>query len=120
MEYKKSIGGIVSRLPFGYTKHNDIATVNNDQAYTIRAIFRMLNRGFSYDEVARYLQTGDVPPTNGRKWSKSSVYEIAHNPRYAGYEVRGGIYIQSSMPAIVEKELFEYINGPISAKMIHR
>jgi len=42
------------------------------------------------------------------------------NPKYAGYDVRGGIFIQSNIPAIVERELYENINGPIGDRIKHR
>ena len=120
MDFKKAMGGIVSRLPFGYTKHKDSSVIDEEQAYTIRAIFRMFDRGFSVDDIAKFLDKGEVPTGNGQRWSRSTIYYILKNPAYAGYTNRGGVYIQSNTPAIIEKELFERINGPIALKIERR
>ena len=120
MEYKRSMGGIVSRLPFGYNKHNETAVVDQDQAYTIRAIFKMAIRGFSLEEIARHLDNGEIPPTNGKRWSRSTVSTILHNPVYAGYRRVGAVLVQNNAPAIVEKEIYEQFNGPISSKILRR
>ena len=117
MEFKKAAGGIVSRLPFGYSKNKNEAVVNDEEAYTIRAIYRMVDRGFSVDDIVKYLDKGEVPTSNGQRWHRSTVYRILKNPTYAGYEVHGGIYIQTNRPAIIDKELFERINGPIASKI---
>ena len=117
MEFKKAAGGIVSRLPFGYSKRKNEPVVNTEEAYTIRAIYRMVERGFSVDDIVKYLDKGEVPTSNGPRWRRSTVYNILKNPIYAGYINRGGVYIQSNMPAIIEKELFESINGPIATKI---
>ncbi len=117
MEFKRAAGGIVSRLPFGYTKRKNAPVVDEEEAYTIRAIYRMADRGFSVDDIAKYLDRGEVPTSNGQRWHRSTVYNILRNPIYAGYEVHGGVYIQSNRPAIIDKELFESFNGPIATKI---
>jgi hypothetical protein len=111
------MGGIVSRLPFGYTKKQNTAVTNDEQAFVVRAIYRMVDRGFSVDDIVKYLDKGEVPTSNGQRWRRSTVYNILKNPIYAGYINRGGVYIQANMPAIIEKELFESINGPIATKI---
>jgi len=120
MDFKKAMGGIVSRLPFGYRKNQGTAVVDADQAYTIRAIFTMVSNGFSIEDVARHLNDGQVPSSNGKRWCRSTIYNIVKNPVYAGYLLRGGVYIQGSKPAIVSKELFESLNGPIYDKIERR
>ena len=117
MDFKKAMGGIVSRLPFGYTKKQNTAVTSDEQAFVVRAIYRMVDRGFSVDDIVKYLDKGEVPTSNGQRWRRSTVYNILKNPIYAGYINRGGVYIQSNMPAIIEKELFESINGPIATKI---
>ena len=120
MDIKKAMGGIVSRLPFGYSKRKDSSAVNEEQAYTIRAIYRMYDRGFSVDDIVKYLDKGEVPTTSGQRWSRSTIWYILKNPIYAGYTNVGGVYIQANVPAIIEKELFERINGPIATKIERR
>lgn len=117
MEFKKAAGGIVSRLPFGYSKRKNEPVVNMEEAYTIRAIYRMVERGFSVDDIAKYLDKAEVPTSNGKRWARSTIYGILKNPSYAGYENHGGVYIQSNRPAIIDKELYERINGPIATKI---
>jgi DNA invertase Pin-like site-specific DNA recombinase len=120
MDIKRAMGGIVSRLPFGYKIENGQATVDPDESYTVRAIFKMKDRGFSDSDIASYLDRANVPTSNGKRWSRSTIYNICVNPKYAGYDVRGGIFIQSNIPAIVERELYENINGPIGDRIRHR
>ena len=120
MDIKRAMGGIISRLPFGYTIKNGQATIEPDQAYTIRAIFRMKKQGFSDTDIATYLDRASVPTSNGMRWSRSSIVNILKNPKYAGYDVRGGILIQSNTPAIVDREIFEALNGPLNDKILRR
>ena len=120
MDFKKAMGGIVSRLPFGYKKNHGTAVVDIDQAYTIRAIFTMVSNGFSIEDVATYLNNGQIPSSNGKRWCRSTIYNIIKNPIYAGYYNRGEVYIQGSRPAIISKELYESLNGPISDKIEHK
>ena len=120
MDIKRAMGGIISRLPFGYTIKNGQATIEPDQAYTIRAIFKMKKQGFSDTDIASYLDRASVPTSNGKRWSKSTIYNIWKNPKYAGYDIRGGILIQSNTPAIVEREIFEDLNGPLNDKIMRR
>lgn len=117
MDMKKMLGGIVSRLPFGYKNNHGVREIDPEKAYTIRAIFSMCDKGFSLDEITQYLNRGGIPSGNGKGWCRSTIYGIVKNPIYAGYVCRGGVYIQSGWPSLIDRETYERINGPIAGKV---
>ena len=115
MERKaKFVYGLLgSAHPYGYTIKHGKLDVNNDEKYTVRAIYNMAIDGFSMENIADYLNNGRVPSKTGGKWGKSSIYYILHNPLYAGYVKWDGYVKLGEHNAIIERETFEKLNGPI-------
>ena len=115
MERKARMGtGLLgSGLPFGYTRKYGKLSVDENEVYTVRAIYSLYIQGNSMDKIANELNNAGVPSKNGGKWYKSTIYGILHNPLYAGYVKWDGIMRPGDHSAIIELETYEKVNGRI-------
>lgn len=107
MDKKARMGGIVSRLPFGYKNKNGEKIVDNDEKYIVRAIFNMYVEGHSMDNIADYLNSAGFTTGSGGIWYKSSIHRILTNTNYIGIDRHGRICGE----AIVDREVFDRANG---------
>lgn len=85
-------GAYVAPLaPFGYTKvkQGKIATLEpNDDADTVRLIFhKYTQEGESIRGIARYLNSQQIPSSEGGLWVAPTVRQILSNPHYTGVVV---------------------------------
>lgn len=75
--------------PFGYDKaliDDEPSLKPNDDADAVRLIFDLyVNKGMTYLQIARYLDSIGVKPMRGEIWEKSSVRNMLKNVHYAGY-----------------------------------
>ena len=62
----------------------------------------------------RYTDAGHIPAKKGGKWNRQEIEKILHNPIYAGYVKWDNIIRQGEHSAIIDKDLYESINGPIN------
>ncbi|MDD7424466.1 MAG: recombinase family protein [Candidatus Methanomethylophilaceae archaeon] len=107
MDKKRSMGGVISRLPLGYKNRNGKKEVDNDEKYIVRAIFTMYNNGHSMDNIANYLNAAGFRTKSGGIWYRSSIHHILHNPVYTGVDRRGRICGE----AIIDRDMFDRVNG---------
>jgi len=116
MEQKAKFGkGLLgSAHPYGYEYKQGKLAVIDDEKYAVRAIFNMCSEGYSFEKVSNYLNDALIPAKKGGKWTRQSVGNIVHNPVYIGYVKWDNNIKQGEHTAIIDKELFESINGPIS------
>ena len=103
----------ISGLPFGYTRKRGKLSIDENEVYTVRAIYSLYIQGNSMDKIANDLNNAGVPSKNGGKWYKSTIYGILHNPLYAGYVRWDGILRPGDHGAIIELETYEKVNGRI-------
>ena len=87
--------------------------VVKDEAYTVRAIYNLYRRGSTMEDIAEFLNDGQIPAKKGGKWNKQSIGNILHNPIYAGYMDWDGIVRKGEQEAIIPVNVFESINGPL-------
>lgn len=115
MERKAKFGAglLGSGHPYGYDNKYGRLSVNEEEQYTVRAIFNMYINGTSMDRIAESLNKGGVPAKRGGIWYKSTVYGILHNPLYAGYVKWDGHIRPGDHSAIIELDTFEKVNGPL-------
>ena len=106
-------GYMGSGHPFGYVYNNGTLTVVEYEAQTVRNVFDMRLKGMSLQNIADTLNNSFISTKKGCKWNKQTVYNILRNPVYIGYTKWDGIVRQKEHEAIVEKETFEAINGPM-------
>ena len=89
-------GGVIGTLPFGIIRPKD---VNNDSGLVkdlaaqeiYDEIFRLLEGGAGYSEVADWLNKRNIPTSKharSRKWTCALVSGLIHNPILAGKRIR--------------------------------
>lgn len=89
-------GGVLQTFPFGYIvpqgATTDAEVFKNPEAEPVmEQIFRMLEEGASYQEVADWLNSHGVKPgrwMRREKWDGRAVARLVHNPVLKGYRRR--------------------------------
>lgn len=116
MEFKARTGGghLGSAHPYGYEYRDGRLDVLEDEASNVRTMFMMRLRGSTTDDIAGFLNDSGVPSKKGGRWSRQSVSYILRNPLYAGFSDWNGIVKKGDQPAIVDREVFERLNGPVT------
>ena len=85
---------IGNTAPFGFNKiWDDIGPTleHNEDSDAIRLIFDLyVNKGMTYLQIARHLDSIGVKPMKGEIWEKSTIRVMLKNKHYAGWVVFGG------------------------------
>lgn len=71
-------------IALGYQSVDKDLVIHNEDAETIRAIFRMKRNRKGLREIARHLNTTQTPTARGGKWYAGTVKYILENPLYKG------------------------------------
>ncbi len=74
-------------------------------------MFEMLATGYTYADIARYLNERGIPTSTGGKWNKSSFHRIFSNRKYLGIYTFQGTEIKGGMPRIIDDGLFEDVQA---------
>ncbi len=107
-------GPMGSPDPYGYTHSGGKLVVIESEARVVRRIFDLYCEGRSMENIASVLTNANVPTKKGGSWSRQTVCNILRNPVYAGYLRWDGIVRPGTQAAIVPRELFESVNGPVA------
>ena len=100
--------------PYGYEIKSGGLQIVQDEMYVVRAIYNMYDaKKLSLQKISDYLNDAMIPAKKGGKWNKQEIHKILHNPLYAGYISWGNVLKQGEHSAIIDRELFESINGTI-------
>jgi len=96
--------------------------IDETKAPIVREIFKRYANGEGYAEIVEYLNKNQIPAPKKDKWTRSTIYEILRNEKYAGIYVYNKGYknnyhanrddvikIEGVIPAIVDKETFEKV-----------
>jgi DNA invertase Pin-like site-specific DNA recombinase len=123
----------------GYDKGDEDGTlkINEDEAVTVRRIYKLFLEGYSYHRIAKTLTNKGVPTPSGKeKWNGGSVQSILTNVKYKGDALlqkrftvnfltkkqklnEGEIpqyYVENSHPAIIEPAVFELVQQEIERR----
>ena len=84
-------------VPFGYQIKNHEIVVNEEQADTIRRIFRNYLAGQSMDKIVSLLNQEDSSGEK-RKWNISAISYILTNERYTGDSLWQKTYATDTLP----------------------
>ena len=106
-------GPMGSGHPYGYVYCKGNLEVIEDEAYTVSAIYRLYNEGYSMEDIANSLNRSKIPAKKGGQWNRQSICNILHNPIYLGYIEWDGIIRKGGHCAIIERESYEAVNGPL-------
>lgn len=102
------------RKPYGYNAdHKEgVLTVIEEEAKIVRSVFNDYLKGHSAQRICKKLNTIGTP---GRDyWNEKAILYILENPLYVGTlrwrkETEHYFEIPNSVPAIIEKELFDNV-----------
>ena len=74
------------RTMLGYKMGEDgVPEIIEDEAKTVRIIFKMYAEGYSSSDIARYLKENAYKRKNGEtNWTRNHVYQILQNEKYSG------------------------------------
>lgn len=91
------------------------------EAEIVRKAFEMYAKSHSLNDIIRFLNE-NATPRKGKKWSKASVYDMLHNPKYAGIYIYAKgtktshriqrddmVIIEGAIEPIIPRELFEAV-----------
>ncbi len=105
-------GPMGSGHPYGYVYSKGNLEVVEDEAYTVKAIYRLYGEGSTMEEIAESLNKAKIPAKKGGSWNRQSICNILHNPIYLGYIEWDGIVRESDHAAIIGLDEYEAVNGP--------
>lgn len=100
----QSLGGII---PLGYKSVNKKLEIDEATAPYVQEIFQRYADGERIADIANSLNARGVRTALGRPFTKSSFKTFWKNERYIGTFVYKDIRIENSVPAIIDKEVFE-------------
>lgn len=125
----------------GYTKgENGEPVIVEEEAETVRLIYRLFLAGYSFREIANQLTERGIPSPGGSKvWSVSTAKSILQNEKYKGdallqksftvdfltkkTKVNEGevaqYYVENSHPAIIDTETFDLVQSEIERRRQH-
>lgn len=103
-----------SGCPLGFKitpdKHYEI---DEAKAKIVREIFNMYAMGKNSAEIIRHCNMKGYKTSKGQEFNKSSIVRILTNEKYIGTYRHGDIVIENGIPAIIDKELFEKVQGTV-------
>lgn len=124
----------------GYDKgknKNDPPVINEEQAETVKLIYRLFLEGKTPGGIAKHLMSQGIPSPAGKEhWQSGTVYSILTNEKYTGdallqkkytvdfltkkQKVNEGevpqYYVENSHPAIISHEVFDMVQQEIKRR----
>jgi len=106
---KMASGYLGSGIPYGYTITDRRLEVVEDEAETVRRIYRAYLLGRSLEEIAQQLNERGTPTKHRKVWRKQTVSRILRNPLYAGQVVWDDMAFCIGHPALVTPDRFNAV-----------
>lgn len=101
-----------SGRPLGYQITPDKRfEVNEFEAKIVIEVFNMYASGATPSEIIEYCNNKGYKTSNGKEFSHNAVARILRNEKYIGTYKHGDIVVENGVPAIVDRELFERVQG---------
>lgn len=97
--------------PYGYRWENAEIVIDYNNHLIVRDIFNMYAECNNLSEVARRCIAKEYKTAQGNDFSKKSISNILHNDFYIGIVTHAGKKTPGTHEPIIERELFEQING---------
>jgi len=97
--------------PFGYRWQDAAIVIDYNNHLIVQDIFTMFADCENLSEVARRCAEKGYKTTQGNDFTKKSISNILHNDFYIGIVTHAGKKTPGTHEPIIERELFEQING---------
>lgn len=129
-EQGKHTGG---KPPLGYDVRDERLVVNEEEADTVREIFRQYAAGKSYREIIKWLNDSGKQTKRGSFFGTNSLHDLLKNEKYIGNVVYGRserrpdgtrnahsfapgtMRIENAVPAIIDRETWERVQTKMEA-----
>jgi len=110
-----------ARCPLGYAYSNEVFTIVEEQAATVRSVYELFLNGRSINAIAKTMNEAGAPTAAGGKWYPATVGYILRNGQYAGLSQWDGVEQAGAHPAIIAPEVYEeahtrLISLPLAAR----
>lgn len=76
MQFKKSKNQAYSPTPYGYTRQGNELIIDKQEASNILKIKKMFETGKGYSEIARILNSENIPTKTGKIWRANTIYYL--------------------------------------------
>jgi DNA invertase Pin-like site-specific DNA recombinase len=113
LKQRREEGIHTGRVPFGYGyRRNEadqrVLLIDEEKAPWVRCIFAHFLAGWSYPNIARWLEAeGVLTATGESQWNPITPRQIVTNPVYAGLIRDGEELIQATHEAIIDRETWD-------------
>lgn len=97
-------------LPYGYDIVNKKYVINEFEASIINRIFTEYRDGKKMVEIADKLDKECIRNKFGRPFRANRIADMLRNKKYIGYYESHGVSYPGTVPAIVDKDLFDEVN----------
>ncbi len=85
--------------------------IDEETAPVVKKMFEMLATGYTYADIARYLNEHGIKTATGGKWGKNSFQWLFSNRKYLGIYTFQGTEIKGGVPQIIDEQLFEDVQA---------
>jgi DNA invertase Pin-like site-specific DNA recombinase/archaellum component FlaC len=96
-------------VTLGFRQSRGKVEIIPEEAALVEEIFNLRSEGYSYQEIADYLNSRGLKSKRGTVYHHSTVKRILHNPRYIGLARWMGKLYKAKHPAIINNELWEKV-----------
>ena len=104
--------------PFGYDLIDKHLYINNNQAETVKTLFKLITEGYTYTEVAYILNTHEEFNKSQKHFDKKLVEKIYINNHYTGILESNGFIYDKVYPQILTQE--EWDNAHKNRRVLKR
>lgn len=95
----------IRKHPFGYRLEWGQVVVDQPEAELVGYIFQRYEKGESYQDIVKFLQSQSVLYEAGRSWNKNMIARILEDTRYLGTEEYPEIIKQEQYQKAAQKRL---------------
>ena len=71
-------------VPYGYVRKDGVFVIEEQQAETVRFIFRLATLGKGGPFISKFLNERGIPSPRGCNWTQATLRKILENPVYMG------------------------------------
>lgn len=97
--------------PYGYQRENKKLIRHPDESATILFMFECFASDPSVTRLRRELHQRGLFPRSGKKWLKTSLGHILHNPVYVGKVRSNGNVFAGEQEKLVDEQLFQLVQS---------
>ena len=124
---KPPYGFVIQKTKDGVTLRSTLVP-NSTTAPIVKRMFEDILAGKGLREIAKGLNTDDIPTPNGKRWVGTRIHSVLSNEAYTGTLVWGKrsrtdlVKVGNAWPAIVEEEVFNKVHSILKArgpKIVH-